>query len=60
MIKQMINYLTNNPQVPQLVMNGQASLVGVTPAQQKTIVDTITGGKWTEIDGVRRSYWFFG
>lgn len=59
MIKQMINYLTNNPQVTQLVRNGQASLVGVTPAQQRVIVDTMSGGQWTETEGVRKIYWYY-
>lgn len=59
MIKQMMNYLKSNPQVMELVSNGQASLVGVTPGQQRAIVDTMSGGKWTQTDGVRKLYWYY-
>ncbi|OPA75583.1 hypothetical protein BVG16_19770 [Paenibacillus selenitireducens] len=59
MIKQMISYLTNNPQVTQLVRNGQASLVGVTPVQQRTIVDTMSGGQLPGTENVRKTYWYY-
>lgn len=48
MIQKMMSYLMNNREVATLVADGRASLVGVTPAQQKAMVDVLFSKKKEE------------
>ncbi|TCZ76416.1 competence pheromone ComX [Paenibacillus albiflavus] len=45
----MVAYLQNNLEVVSLVRNGQASLVGVTPVQQKAIIEVVGVKEGTEV-----------
>lgn len=45
MLKQMVTYLQSNKDILSLVRNGQASLVGVTPVQQKALLEVIGENK---------------
>lgn len=39
MLKQLVDYLVNNPGVAKMVVQGQVSLVGVSAVEQKAILD---------------------
>jgi len=56
MLKNMIAYLQNNLEVVSLVRNGQASLVGVTPIQQKAILEVVGVKGNTEVQP--RTIWW--
>lgn len=43
MVKKMVHYLKNNPQIARLVTNGEASLVGISPSQQKAVIEILHG-----------------
>lgn len=42
-MQKMISYLSQNPEVVELVKNGSASLVGVSQAEQQAIVEVFSG-----------------
>jgi Bacillus competence pheromone ComX len=56
MLKQMVAYLQGNKEILSLVRNGQASLVGVTPVQQKAILEVIGGNRRSDVQP--RSTWW--
>lgn len=56
MLKKMVGYLQENREVVGLVRSGQASLVGVSPAQQRALVDVI-GTQGQEKPEVSKLFW---
>lgn len=56
MLKKMVSYLQDNREVVGLIRSGQASLVGVSPAQQRALVEVI-GTQGQEKPEVSKLFW---
>jgi len=58
MLKKMVNYLMENREVVSLVKSGQAALVGVTPMQQRALIEVI-GEKDSQKAEPSKQYWSY-
>jgi len=58
MLKQMVNYLMENREIVSLVKSGQAALVGVTPLQQKALIEVI-GERESKKAEPMKGYWSY-
>jgi hypothetical protein len=58
MLKKMVNFLMENREVVSLVKSGQAALVGVTPMQQRALIEVIGEREGTKVEPMK-GYWSY-
>jgi hypothetical protein len=56
MLRKMVSYLMEHREVVLLVKSGQAALVGVTPMQQKALIEVIGEREGAKVEPMK-GYW---